>query len=126
MRQEPWEEPVAADRLLLFSDAVFAISATLLLMDIRVSAGLGPAQFSQTLREQLPAIAAYALSFAVSGQLWLFHHRIFAFVARVDTHIVAIVVWVLLLSATVIARRRWPRRAREETRWRESRSSATD
>jgi uncharacterized membrane protein len=46
VRQEPWGKPVAADRLPLFSDAVFAISATLLPLDIRVPAGLGPAQVS--------------------------------------------------------------------------------
>jgi hypothetical protein len=72
---EPWAEPVAADRLLLFSDAVFAISATLLALDIRVPAGLSSAQFLPALRDQLPAIAAYAFSFGVIGQLWLFHHR---------------------------------------------------
>ena len=44
---EPWTEPVAADRLLLFSDAVFAISATLLVLDIRIAPGLGSTQLSQ-------------------------------------------------------------------------------
>jgi uncharacterized membrane protein len=82
--QEPWAEPVAADRLLLFSEAVFAISATLLVLDIPVPAGLGSAQFLPALRDQLPAIAAYAFSFGFIGQLWLFHHRIFGFIARVD------------------------------------------
>ena len=39
MRQEPWGEPVAADPL-VFSDAVFAVSATLLVLDIRVPVDL--------------------------------------------------------------------------------------
>lgn len=80
-------EPVAADRMLYFSDAVFAISATLLVLDIRLPSGLSSAQFTRALREQLPAIAAYALSFGIIGQLWLVHHRIFSVVARVDTGI---------------------------------------
>jgi TMEM175 potassium channel family protein len=76
------QAPVAPDRRLLFSDAVFAISATLLVLDIRIAPGLGSAQLSQALRDQLPAIAAYAFSFGVIGQLWLFHHRTFGFIAR--------------------------------------------
>ena len=85
--RESWAEPVAADRLLLFSDAVFAISATLLVLDIRVPSGLDPAQFNAALRAQLPAVVAYALSFGVIGQLWMFQHRIFGFIARADTPI---------------------------------------
>ena len=73
--------------MLYFSDAVFAISATLLVLDIRLPSGLSSAQFTRALREQLPAIAAYALSFGIIGQLWLVHHRIFSVVARVDTGI---------------------------------------
>ena len=95
---EPWAEPVAADRLVMFSDAVFAISATLLVLDVRVPPGLGSAQFAQALRDQLPAIAAYAFSFGVIGQLWLFHHRIFGFIARADT---AILVRSLVLLALI-------------------------
>jgi len=95
---EPWTEPVAADRLLLFSDAVFAISATLLVLDIRIAPGLGSAQLSQALRDQLPAVAAYAFSFGVIGQLWLFHHRTFGFIARVDT---ALLVRSLVLLALI-------------------------
>jgi uncharacterized membrane protein len=77
---------------------VFAISATLLVLDIRVAPGLGSAQLSQALRDQLPAIAAYAFSFGVIGQLWLFHHRTFGFIARVDT---ALLVRSLVLLALI-------------------------
>jgi uncharacterized membrane protein len=37
----------------------------------------------------LPAIAAYAVRFAVIGQLWLSHHRIFSHIARVDGRLLA-------------------------------------
>ena len=47
---------------------------------------------------QLPAIAAYAFSFGVIGQLWLFHHRTFGFIARVDT---ALLVRSLVLLALI-------------------------
>ncbi len=76
--------PIAVDRLLFFSDAVFAISATLLALDLRLPPGLTSVGFQAALRDQLPAIAAYTLSFVLIGLLWLFHHRTFDFVARVD------------------------------------------
>jgi uncharacterized membrane protein len=78
------EEPLDVDRLAVFSDAVFAIAATLLVLDIRIPPGLDPAEFHRALRGQLAAIVTYALSFAVIGQLWLTHHRIFSYIARVD------------------------------------------
>ena len=81
--------PVAVHRLLSFSDAVFAISATLLVLDLRVPPGLGSSGFHQALHEQLPALAAYVLSFALIGLLWLVHHRTFDVVARVDDTMLA-------------------------------------
>ena len=63
---------------------MFAISATLLALDIRVPAGLSSAPFLPALRDQLPGIAAYAFSFGVIGQLWLFHHRIFGLIVGVE------------------------------------------
>jgi Endosomal/lysosomal potassium channel TMEM175 len=77
-------EPLDVDRLVVFSDAVFAIAATLLVLDIRIPPGLDSAEFHRALRGQLAAIVTYALSFAVIGQLWLTHHRIFSYIARVD------------------------------------------
>jgi Endosomal/lysosomal potassium channel TMEM175 len=70
------EEPLAVDRLVIFSDAVFAIAATLFVLDIRIPPGLDSAEFHRALRGQLAAIVTYALSFAVIGQLWLTHHRL--------------------------------------------------
>jgi uncharacterized membrane protein len=79
-----WGGPVEADRVLAFSDAVFAIAITLLTLNLQVPPGLQGADFTRALHQVLPALGAYVLSFVILGQLWLAHHRIFGVVARVD------------------------------------------
>jgi uncharacterized membrane protein len=79
-----WGGPVEADRVLAFSDAVFAIAITLLTLNLQVPPGLHGADFPRALHQVLPALGAYVLSFVILGQLWLAHHRIFGVIARVD------------------------------------------
>jgi uncharacterized membrane protein len=79
-----WGGPVEADRVLAFSDAVFAIAITLLTLNLQVPPGLGGADLTRALHQVLPAFGAYVLSFIILGQLWLAHHRIFGVIARVD------------------------------------------
>jgi uncharacterized membrane protein len=79
-----WGGPVEADRVLAFSDAVFAIAITLLTLNLQVPSGLHGTDFTSALHQVLPALGAYVLSFVILGQLWLAHHRIFGVIARVD------------------------------------------
>lgn len=79
-----WGGPVDADRVLLFSDAVFAIAITLLTLELQVRPGLHGSAFTRELRDLLPSLGAYALSYLILAQLWLTHHRIFSVIARVD------------------------------------------
>jgi hypothetical protein len=80
-----WGGPVEADRVLAFSDAVFAIAITLLTLNLEVRPGLHGADFTSALHQLLPALGAYALSFVILGQLWLAYHRIFGIIASVTT-----------------------------------------
>jgi uncharacterized membrane protein len=82
-----WGGPVDADRVLAFSDAIFAIAITLLTLKLEVRPGLHGAAFPRELRGLLPSLGAYALSYVILGELWLIHHRIFSIIARVDTPI---------------------------------------
>ncbi|WP_228456641.1 TMEM175 family protein [Streptomyces durbertensis] len=52
------------------SDGVFAIALTLLVLDISIPPGLGSEDFHSELRQALPNLGAYALSFAVLAQFW--------------------------------------------------------
>jgi uncharacterized membrane protein len=78
------ETAVTPERLSMLGDAVFAIAITLLALDISVPEGLHNSEVAHAVRETLPAVGAYLLSFAVIGVLWLSQHALFELVATVD------------------------------------------
>ena len=70
------------ERLVFFSDAVFAIAITLLVLDLHLPANAhGAFAFDALLTSKL---VAFALSFFVIGIYWLNHHRLFGGLARED------------------------------------------
>lgn len=60
-------------RLEAFSDGVFAIVITLLILDIRFP-DVEYSQFATALRSLLPRILAYVMSFIIIGVYWVTHH----------------------------------------------------
>ncbi len=71
------------ERIILFSDAVFAIAITLLVIEIKVPEFEGPVtqqMLAHALLEKLPDIIGFVISFAVIGQFWTNHHRLFGYV----------------------------------------------
>ena len=62
-------------RIVAFSDGVFAIAITLLVLQINIPAHLpaGDTLFDEILDQHRDI--AYGISFAVLGKLWLAHHR---------------------------------------------------
>jgi uncharacterized membrane protein len=70
------------NRLEAFSDGVFAIAITLLVLEIKV-----PSSGSALGRELLslwPSYFAYAISFIVIGAIWINHHAMFDHIVRAD------------------------------------------
>lgn len=70
-----------------FSDGVFTVALTLLVIDIAVPAlpsGSSEAELVAQLRSQVPNILAFALTFWVVAAYWLTHHRHFRFIRRYD------------------------------------------
>ena len=61
-------------RLEAFSDGVFAIVITLLILDIRFPE-VEYSQFKETLMSLLPRILAYVMSFIIIGLYWVTHHN---------------------------------------------------
>ena len=75
------------DRLVFFSDAVFAIAMTLLVIELHVPDLVGAVTSDvmlQALADLAPRLFAYALSFAVIGSYWLSHWRRYAFIRCAD------------------------------------------
>jgi len=75
------------ERLEAFSDGVFAIAITLLVLEIRVPAGdqlATPATLVRALGELWPSYLGYVLSFVTVGIMWANHHNLFRYIARVD------------------------------------------
>jgi len=65
---------MAKSRLEAFSDGVFAIVITLLILDIRFPE-VDYSQFKETFVSLLPRILAYVLSFIIIGLYWVTHHN---------------------------------------------------
>jgi uncharacterized membrane protein len=74
------------ERLILFSDAVFAIALTLLVIEIKIPALHGEEATDPGLLSALghlvPKFLGFFLSFFLIGLYWTRHHGLFRFVAR--------------------------------------------
>lgn len=86
-------------RVEFFSDAVFAIAITLLVLDIHLPDGLAVRGVPGELHNLVPQFLSYILSFAVVGIFWLSHHRMFRYVRRQDTPLLLLNLLFLLLVA---------------------------
>jgi len=71
-------------RLEAFSDGVFAIAITLLVLDLTVPRGHPDGGLWAALGRQWPSFFAYLVSFLVIGIIWVNHHAVFDRVRAVD------------------------------------------
>lgn len=69
-------------RLELFSDAVFAVAITLLVLNLPLTGASGP--LLGALSDRWPAFAAFGISFAIIGCLWVSHFRLLRIVGQTD------------------------------------------
>ena len=86
-------------RLEAFSDGVFAIAITLLILEIHVPTVdqvEGSAGLSSALLDLWPSYFGYLVSFLVIGIMWINHHNIFKFFRGVDHWLLAINLALLL------------------------------
>lgn len=71
------------ERLILFSDAVFAIAITLLVIEIKIPEfehGATQDMLMHAMKEKWPDFIGFIISFVVIGQFWTNHHKLFGYV----------------------------------------------
>ena len=94
--------PLELERLVYFSDAVFAIAITLLILDIRVPE-IEPAhahtELSRRLVALVPQVIGFVVSFLVIGVYWEAHHRMFGFIKGCTRTLI----WLNMLELFLIA-----------------------
>jgi uncharacterized membrane protein len=101
---ESSEDQLGLERLIFFSDAVFAIAITLLALDIRLPAGEGNLSNQELLNQLLaiwPRYLGFVISFAVIGSIWLLHHRRFRYIKRYDRRLLYLNMLLLLIVAFI-------------------------
>ena len=92
------------ERLILFSDAVFAIAITLLVIEIKVpevhERPIEESVLLHKLAELIPKFIGFIISFLLIGQYWIVHHRMFSFVVNYTDRLI----WlnILFLFATAL------------------------
>lgn len=83
-------EGLALERMVLFSDAVFAIAITLLIIEIHpphLEGTVVTEEINAVLR-LWPSFFSFALSFLVIGRFWIGHHNAFSVVRHFDPALV--------------------------------------
>ena len=91
------------ERLILFSDAVFAIAITLLVLEIKIPElpreEATDSRLLYKLAELIPKFIGFLVSFLLIGQYWMVHHRMFGFVINFNQRLL----WLNILFLLAIA-----------------------
>ena len=101
---EQHPDKVGLERLIFFSDAVFAIAITLLTLDIRLDTTSTTLTNDELLRSILAIgskYLAYIISFLVIGLIWIRHHRKFRLIQRYDATLMLINLFLLMTIAFI-------------------------
>jgi uncharacterized membrane protein len=95
------DDEKALDRVVFFSDAIFAIAMTLLVLQLHVP--ILPSgndhELWHRLGDQLPSFYSFALSFFTIGLQWMAHQRKFRLIRRYDN----VLLWINLMFLFCIA-----------------------
>jgi uncharacterized membrane protein len=108
MEEDKCMDEKETNRLEAFSDGVFAVAITLLVLNIRIPGlDLPPdklpsgADLWRILGDEWPMLAAYVTSFATIGIMWLNHHRLFTHIKRISTVLVLLNLLLLMFIVFV-------------------------
>jgi uncharacterized membrane protein len=96
----PPPPPATTDRLETFSDGVFAVAITLLVLGLHVSTRR-PGQLGHALGAEWPHYATYVVSFLTIGIIWMNHHAQFKRIEQADRTLLVLNL-ILLMFVTLI------------------------
>ena len=91
--------PNETQRIEAFSDGVFAIAITLLIIEIGVPHVSVAESLSEALGDLWPSYGAYVLSFVMIGIYWANHHSFFRLFVRTDHYFLILNVFFLMAIA---------------------------
>lgn len=98
--QDVPEHELPLHRLEAFTDAVFAIAVTIIILEIGISAGAGDHLLKAILHDW-PAYLAYSTSFLTLGVVWLQHSAVTSNLRAADATLYRLNIVVLLVAAFV-------------------------
>ena len=91
------------ERLILFSDAVFAIAITLLVIEIKIpelhEGEVTDNALLHKLAQLIPKFVGFLVSFLLIGQYWIVHHRMFGYVINFSGKLIWLNIFFLLAVA---------------------------
>ena len=84
------QNALSFERIVFFSDAVFAIVITLLVLEIKVPhlQEYSEKAIKDTLIHLLPKFVGFLASFLIIGLMWFEHHRIFRYIREFDAGLI--------------------------------------
>jgi uncharacterized membrane protein len=81
------------ERLIFFSDAVFAIIITIMILDVKLPEALvkpSEEESKQAFLQIVPKFIAYATSFMIIGNFWMRHLKIFSFLKDYNKELITL------------------------------------
>jgi uncharacterized membrane protein len=90
---------VSTARLETFADGVFAIAATLLILNVDSQVREGGSQIGHRLVEIWPSYIGYAVSFVTIGIIWSNHHTVMGQLGRVNRTFLMLNIFLLMCVA---------------------------
>ena len=97
-------DPLEMERIVFFSDAVFAIAITLLALEIRLPESehlLEDGELFAQLTEIWHVYLGFFISFMVIGVFWMAHHRKFRLIKRYDSRLMMLNLLMLMVVAFI-------------------------
>ena len=105
MARSPLDIPLSPHRLEAFSDGVFAIASTLLVLELRApepaTVAAAHAGLWGAIAGQWPRMLCYVISFGIVGLYWVGHHLMMHFIRHVDRRFLFMNVVFLMLVAFI-------------------------